>query len=250
MLLFLDESYERLSEGSFRHVIGGFCLPAARYRDLIAAVESTKERHFVQDRNMSPEERMRAWEEHFVVGDVPERIELKASLLLSSSVLRRTGEHPRAAMRLAEDVMKALAACHASVFGDVALTETMSEPGVLPPLLLRLLASVESWVAHLHPSTTVIPVLDGLNPTADQRLARRMARTLLRPDVGLPHVLPSPMILDSRASHGLQVADLICHVLLNEARPPEDRKPLGILPSRVQALRPCGQSRARRAYNP
>ncbi|RYG23927.1 DUF3800 domain-containing protein [bacterium] len=220
MLLFLDDSYER-TEDRYLHVLGGFAVSEAGHRILVAAVQRIKRERFVQERNLSPEEREAVWQDRFIVGADPREVELKASLLLSSSILKRRSS---IALRIATEVLDALQMAKASV--HYAVTTPKSLPSGLTPALLNALDSAQR--SYREPLQLV---LDGSNPNADRALARRFTELMLSPEgeERYPTLSPTPFILDTHTSPGLQVADLVAHVLLHRNRPESARKPLSDL---------------------
>jgi len=125
-----------------------------------------------------------------------------------------------------------------SVVSQFTKLEQSSRDGGIPKHMVQLFEQVEDWVARWHPDQMVVPVLDGSSPSADRALARRMIKTMLRPETAnrLPHILVSPLIVDTKTNPGVQVADLVSHVLLNHARPEPERKPLEAITEAVLTL--------------
>lgn len=228
MLLFLDDSYERLGAG-YRHVIAGFTIPESGYREFVRQILAVKLRYFVQDRNMTREERETTWETHFVVGEDPADVELKASLLLSSSVLRNAGAKPRAARKIAAEVLNCLAETGGRVYSSASAPPTLRH-GIVTQAMLKVLeevAGANDGIVHI--------CIDSANPNADRSLSRRFAETVFeRP--ALASISPTPFILDTRTSPPLQVADLVAHLVLQRLRPVDERKPLDDLYAQVASM--------------
>lgn len=226
MLFFLDESYDRTTEG-YLHILGGFAVPEEGHRRLVAQVQKIKRQRFVQDRNLTAEEREAVWQDHFIVGAPPHEVELKASLLLSSSILKRRSS---IALRIATEVLDALQNAGATVHGHV------SAPPTLRSGLSVAHYAVLDEVQRSYPERPIQVVLDTTNPTADQALARAFTEAVLEEPGRFPTLGPTPFILDTRTSPALQVADLVAHVLLHRARPEENRKPLQTLDARLRTM--------------
>lgn len=229
MLLFLDDSYER-TEDRYLHILGGFAISEAGHRSLVADVQRIKAERFVQERNLTPEEREAVWQDRFIVGSDPREIELKASLLLSSSILKRRSS---IALRIARELLEALRNAEAKV--HFAVTTPKELASGLTTALLNALDSAQA--RHQEPLQLV---LDGTNPNADRVLARRYTELILSPEGSrrYPTLSPTPFIVDTHTSPALQVADLVAHVLLHRNRPEATRKPLTQLDALVKTLEP------------
>lgn len=229
MLLFLEDSFDRRGEG-YVHVLGGFTMPPQSHRPFLDEMQRIKRHYFLQDRNFSAEEREAAWQDHFIVGADPALVELKASLLLSSSILRRRGP---VALRIAQETLEALRTAGATVH-----FASSTPPSLRSGLTMSHLEVFESVQRAHRGQGPIYPVLDSTNPMADRALARTVLRYLTSEDGAerFPDIDPQAFVLDTHTSLGLQAADLVAHVLLQRCRPEQERKPLEILDAIVRSL--------------
>ena len=94
MLLFLDESYERMVDGRYRMAYGGFAVDERRYRGLVAAVYQAKQRFNVQHMAALTEaERIELTRTRLMKEGPPERAEIKANKLLGTRQQTRLAVH-------------------------------------------------------------------------------------------------------------------------------------------------------------
>lgn len=243
MLVFMDESYEQDGTGRVRHVYAGFGIHEGSYRALVAALHQGKLRYCADGTGLTAEQRDALRLTHILTAGSPEKAEVKAQKLLGAGKARHHMEFGNApGLLMAEHILDALAATHATVFG--VLSHPVSDAAIrgdqehLPQQYIRLLERVEAWMAEQHPDGAAVMVFDTVHNGCDLRVSRQMADFLFRSKQGqaMRHIVCNPFWVDSTTTAGSQAADLVAHILMNSMRPATDRKPLAHLWQKVASM--------------
>ena len=236
MIVFLDESYEKIDEGSFRHVYAGFGIGEKEYRSLMAAVHQCKLYYFVQDRGMTDQERADLRRTRIVTALPPELAEIKATKLLTDKHARHHQTYGNApGLLMVEDLLESLSDAKAVIFAVLSEIDSVDDVQAsatrLPLHYIRLLERIELWMREQHPDAAAIIVPDTVHDGIDRRLFQHMADYLFKSVAGkrMRHIVANPFWVDSQATTGSQLADVVAHVLLNNARPRVRQKPLDSL---------------------
>ena len=239
MLLFFDESYERLSATEVLHVYAGFGISENKYRHLIARVHQLKQEFFLSSDNKSRDERDAQWKTHFLVRGVPEHAELKAVDLLSmTSLLHKQNVGFSAGFELSQRVLQVVRETGGTTFGVISFPRSIQsiqhDAPSLPLYLIAVLERVNLWMEEVFPTEQAVLVLDTVNSRTNPVISRHFTEYLLKSGTGkrMRNLVPTPFWVDSRTSVGSQAADLIAHVLMNSSRE---------APHRKEGLRPLWQ---------
>lgn len=243
MLVFIDESYDKAADGTIRHALAGFGIAEADYRSLVVAVHQIKERYFTKADGLSTADLAELRKTKIACSGEPRRAELKASKLLTRSAAIYHEQTGRAqSILLVEELLDQVFHLGGVVFGVLSEPDHVDQiqnPGGMLPLQLKALAErVEAWMAEDFPEEHAILVFDAIDNRTSQNLNRCMSDFLFRHSEGkrMRHLVPTPFWVDSEATPGSQVADIIAHVLMNSMLTIDRRKPLGSVWRRVSGM--------------
>ncbi|MCW5939879.1 MAG: DUF3800 domain-containing protein [Fimbriimonadaceae bacterium] len=250
MLVFLDESYERDSTGTWHYALAGFGINEFRYRALQAAVYQLCLDTFDVRENYEGETWREALGEKIITESAPDCIELKSSELLKSGSLRRFGGEQSPHYRLVSQVLQKVYECRGTTVGVILNPnhpdDVKDVTDGCPRAYVRLIEVVAAWMAEEYEGQPVTLVMDTEHNGINLPLSRAIAQYMYRSAFGkrVKHVFPSPFWIDSQSMAGAQVADLMAHILMNAMKPEGERKQLQRLTSQVYGLSHRWQGRA------
>ena len=235
MLLFIDESYQKIDD-VYHLALGGIMIPAERYRQLMACLYQLKERYFISDREIDrfdPEALKMARRVGIVVSGEKGLGELKAKMLLGPRVLQyhqRTGKAQ--AVLLVAELLTEVESLGAVTVGTVSVVDDI-EAVLRPPrrLLPRqfafLLERANEYVTVRHPNRIVIPVFDEVHLANDHTVVGGVADFMFRTEKGqnMRNLLPTPFFVNSALTAGVQVADIVVSLMRHTLGDEESRSP-------------------------
>lgn len=242
MLVFIDESYERDSNGVWHYALAGFGINEFRYRALQAAVYQLCQDTFDVRESFEGESWRDALTEKIIIESSPEHIELKSSELLKPGSLRRFGGENSPHYRLVSNVLNKVFECRGTTIGVLMNPDHPEDVKDVsdgcPRAYQRLLEIVGTWMQEEFEGQPVTLVMDTEHNGINLPLSRAIAMYMYRSAVGkrMKHVFPSPFWIDSQSMAGAQVADLVAHILMNAMKPESERKAIQGLTSQVYGL--------------
>jgi hypothetical protein len=243
MLVFIDESYDKVGSGPISHALAGFGIPEGRYRKLVAVVHQIKERYFESAEGISREHLAELRTRRIACSGEPRRAELKGSKLLTLKAAQFHQQTGKAqSILLVEELLDKVFDLDGVVFGvlsEPSHVDEIQKPGQLLPLQLRtLMERVEMWMVESYPDYHASLVFDAIDNRTSRDLNSCTSDFLFRHQEGrrMRHIVPTPFWVDSDSTPGSQVADIIAHVLMNSMLPEARRKPLGSVWRRVSGM--------------
>lgn len=243
MLVFIDESYDRDSNGNYHHALAGFGILEANYRNLVVAVHQIKERYFENAEGISGDQLAELRTRRIACSGEPRRAELKATKLLtkkSANFHLQTGKAQ--SILLVEELLEQVMREQGVVFGVLSEPQHVDDiqnPGPMLPVQLRyLMERVESWMDESYSDQHASLIFDAINSRTSRDLNTCISDFLFRHAAGkrIRHIVTTPFWVDSDSTPGSQVADIIAHVLMNSMLANERRKPLGTIWRRVHGM--------------
>jgi hypothetical protein len=245
MVLFLDESYEKVDQ-CYHLAVGGVMIPAHRYRHLLACAHRLKaERFFDGALAQSDRAAFDALRRTRVpVQGNPLEAEFKATKLLSPGAARHhVTVGPAPGFVVVAELLDELAGLEAVTFGtlsEVADVQVALHPidGSLPRQYRFLLERANGYVERKHPGRVATVVLDTVHLGSDLSLVRRTSDFLFRAEKGrsMRNILPAPLCVDSASAVGVQIADLVVSLLRRAMAPAVARAPWQALIDKVYRM--------------
>lgn len=230
MIVFIDESYERDSQGVWHYALAGFGINEFRYRALQAAVYQLCQRVFDVKSNYEGDNWRLVLDQRIITEKPVSEIELKGASLLTEGKLRRFGGEESPHYRLVSETFKCVKACRGTSIGILMNPEHPDEVkdcrDGCPRAYRELLEVIAQWMEEQYPRQPATLVMDTEHNGVNLPLSRAIATYLYRSEFGgkNKHLFPSPFWVDSQSMVGSQVADLIAHVLMNSMKPESEQK--------------------------
>jgi hypothetical protein len=249
MLVFVDESYDRDSTGTWHYALAGFGINEFRYRALQAAVYQLCMETFDVRENYEGDLWRDALSEKIITKSAPECIELKSSELLKPGNLRRFGGEQSPHYRLVSGVLQKVFEYRGTTMGVILNPDHPDDvkdvANGCPRAYVRLIKVVAAWMAEEYEGQSVTLVMDTEHNGINLPLSRAIAQFMYRSAFGkrVQQVFPSPFWIDSQSMAGSQVADLVAHILMNAMKPEGERKKIQGLTSQIYGLSHRWQSR-------
>jgi len=242
MLVFIDESYERDSNGVWHYALAGFGINEFRYRALQAAVYQLVLDSFGTRDDYDGDGWKDVLNEKIIIESLLEHMELKSGQLLKAGSLRRFGGINSPHYKLVANVLQKVHDCRGSTIGVLLNpshpNDVKSTVNGCPPAYQCLLEVVGNWMQESYEGQAVTLVMDTEHNGINLPLSRAISKFMYRSAIGkrMKHVFPAPFWIDSQSLAGAQIADLVAHILMNAMKPDGERKNLDGLTEQVYSL--------------
>ncbi len=243
MIIFVDESYQQDTSGTWHYALAGFGINEFRYRALQAAVYQLIRQYYDTKSSYLGDDWKNALTSKMITETPVEEIELKATSLLKRSSLDRFGGEQSPHYRLVRDVLAKVRECRGTCLGvlvnPVSPSIVKDSSNGCPSTYVKLIKNVGRWMEEEYPGQPATLVLDTEHNGVNLPLSRSIADLLYRSQYGIKmkHIFPSPFWIDSQSMAGAQIADLVAHILMNSMQPEPERKPINRLWEQVNDLR-------------